>query len=435
MLHTDFSILVSSEMKQKIPQNGDSAGGRQFIPCGDHACFGIVGARRSAASQAALLMTAILLFLGGCSSYKPPAFKLNLEGRDPTRVKPAQREAVEEMLTDLFGTPDEPRVPPGLDLDLSLLQRAAGPIGRDITGTERGLFRKHCVVCHGISGDGAGPIAEMLNPYPRDFRQGVFKFTSVAGGAKPLRSDLLRTLKRGLPGTGMPSFSPLSPEDLDALVEYVRYLSIRGETELFLLRTVVDENEPLPLQRRFVLEEGVRPIAALWRLAEEQPGQYVIVPQRPKLSPEELTAAIERGKALYQETRAQCVKCHGPDGRGDGSETELFDDWNKAKKGITDEQTRALAKWFALPLQSLRPRNFHDGLFHGGGRPEDIYLRIYIGIPGTPMPAAGPAPGTPGVFTSDEIWDLTFYVLSLARRTSSVPEDATVPAGASAKSR
>ncbi len=360
--------------------------------------------------------TVILLILGGCSSYKPPDFKLNLEGRDPATVKPVQREAIEEVLTVLFGTPDDPHVPSGVDLDLALLKKAAGPIGRDFTGNERGLYRKHCAVCHGISGDGAGPIAEMLNPYPRDFRNGVFKYTSVAGGAKPLRSDLLRTLNRGLPGTGMPSFSPLSQEDLAALVEYVRYLSIRGETELFLLRAVVDENEPLPLRKQFVLDEGVRPVDAMWRLAEEEPEKYVVVPQRPRLSPEELAAAIERGKTLYQETRAQCTKCHGPEGRGDGSESELYDDWNKLKKGITEEQTHQLARWFSLPLQPLRPRNFEDGLFHGGGQPEDIYLRIYLGIPGTPMPAAGPAPGTPGVFQSQEIWDLTSYVLSLSHR-------------------
>ena len=422
-------------MKQKIPENGNAAGNRRPIPCGDRAAFGGGIIRRSAVVRGEVLAIAVLFLAAGCSSYKSPSFQLNLEGRDPASVKPAQREAVEEMLTDLFGTPDDPRVPPGVDLDLSLLQRAAGPIGRDVTGSERGLFRKHCVVCHGISGDGAGPIAEMLNPYPRDFRNGVFKFTSVAGGAKPLRSDLLRTLERGLPGTGMPSFSPLGPEDLDALAEYVRYLSIRGETELFLLRTVVDENEPLPLRRGFVLEEGVRPIDAMWRLAEEQPQQYVIVPQRPNLAPDKLAAAVRRGKALYQEPRAQCTTCHGPDGRGDGSETELFDDWNKAKMGITDAQTQQLAKWFALPLQALEPRNFHDGLFHGGGRPEDIYLRIYIGIPGTPMPAAGPAPGTPGVFTSDEIWDLTFYVLSLSRRGSSSQEDSASPASVSVNAR
>lgn len=410
----------SKDDQHKSDYRRTSRGGGPGVPA--------ASVRRDALVLGTVLTVAALILPGGCSSYKPPKFKLNLEGRDPATVKPAQREAVEEMLTELFGTPDDPRVPPRTDLDLSLVQRAAGPIGRDITGNERGLFRKHCAVCHGISGDGAGPIAEMLNPYPRDFRNGVFKFTSVSGGAKPLRSDLLRTLKRGLPGTGMPSFSPLSPEDLDALAEYVRYLSIRGETELFLLRTVVDENEPLPLQRRFVFEEGVRPVDAMWRLAEEQPEKYVVVPQRPKLSPEMLDAAIARGKALYQEPRAQCTKCHGPEGRGDGSETELFDDWNKAKKGVTDEQTRQLAKWFSLPLQPLRPRNFHDGLFHGGGRPEDIYLRIYIGIPGTPMPAAGAAPGTPGVFTPDEIWDLTFYVLSLSRGGASAEEGVSLPA-------
>ena len=55
-----------------------------------------------------------------------------------------------------------------------------------------------------IVGDGAGPAAAVLDPYPRDFRNGLFKYTSTAGGAKPLREDLLRTLQQGIPGTAMP---------------------------------------------------------------------------------------------------------------------------------------------------------------------------------------------------------------------------------------
>ena len=86
------------------------------------------------------------------------------------------------------------------------------------------------------------PVGRCLEPYPRDFRNGVFKYTSTAGGAKPVREDLLRTLRQGIPGTAMPSFRKLPDRRFDALVEYVKYLSIRGQTELYLLQAVVDED-------------------------------------------------------------------------------------------------------------------------------------------------------------------------------------------------
>ena len=43
------------------------------------------------------------------------------------------------------------------------------------------------------------PAAAVLEPYPRDYRRGVFKYTSTRAGAKPIRKDLQRTLYRGVP--------------------------------------------------------------------------------------------------------------------------------------------------------------------------------------------------------------------------------------------
>ncbi len=374
------------------------------------------GTRRGSVAQAIALLLAIT---AGCRHADSPAqFPLNLEGRDPATVSPAQRLAIVEALEELFGTPDEPRVPPGVGLRADLVVRAAGPANPASSRPTRGLFRTHCAACHGISGDGAGPRARHLDPYPRDYRPGLFKYTSTAGGAKPVAADLRRTLVHGLPGTAMPSFGALPAEDIEALVHYVRFLSIRGETELCLLRLVVDEDAYLPLDMELVMEEGVLPAAHSWELPEQQPEAYVVrPPARPPIgTPQQWLASVAKGQTAYASASAQCVKCHGPEGRGDGEEKELYDDWNKPKKGVTPEQTAQLARLFSLPIQQLRPRSFEEGVFHGGNRPEDLYLRIHVGIKGTPMAGVGPAPGTKGVLPPEDIWHVVHYVLWLAHQ-------------------
>ncbi len=360
------------------------------------------------------------LTLGGCDLSQSPAFKLNMEGRDPAQVSLAQKEAIRDALEQLFGTPDEPRVVEGSGLKLELLRMAAGPVAGEADGRQRGLFRRHCAGCHGISGDGAGPLATTFDPYPRDFRLGVFKFTSTRQDAKPLAEDLRRTVLRGIPGTGMPSFIELPPQEIDALVEYVKYLSLRGETERYLLELVVDEDEYLPLgsvAMESIREEGVLCVAESWALPERERRQYVIEPPpRPPVdTPQALAESIAQGRRLYAGKEAQCVKCHGPEGNGDGEEKELYDDWNKPKKGVTAAETQRLSRLYTLPIQRLRPRDFRRGAFRGGGRPEDLYRRIYAGIKGTPMPATGPMPGAAGVYTPEEIWHVVDYVLALSR--------------------
>ena len=358
-------------------------------------------------------LAAAVALLGGCSLGEAPQFRLNLEGRDPGSVSLAQTQAINEMLSDLFGTPDAPHVPEGANLDLARLERAAGAVGGDKDGRRRGLFRQLCVNCHGLGGDGSGPAAAALDPYPRDFRQGVFKYTSTTAGAPPCREDLRRTLLRGIPGTAMPSQIALPMDDIDALVEYVCYLSLRGQAELYLLQDVVDGDALLPLDRSVVLREGLLPAA---RRFADAAAQLIPVPRPPAAeTPEQLLASVAKGRELYGTKQSQCVKCHGPLGHGDGEEKEIYDDWNKVKKGVTPAETAKLARLFTLPLLRLRPRNFTEGIFHGGSRPEDLYLRLHLGIKGTPMPGVGPVPGNPGVLTADEIWHVVRYVQSLSQ--------------------
>ncbi len=90
---------------------------------------------------------------------------------------------------------------------------------------------RHCSHCHGTSGDGQGPTARYLTPSPRDYRDGVFKFTSTNDMSKVSRDDLARVIKYGIPGTYMPSFLLMTEDEHHAIVEYVRFLALRGEYE------------------------------------------------------------------------------------------------------------------------------------------------------------------------------------------------------------
>ena len=121
---------------------------------------------------------------------------------------------------------------------------------------------------------------------------------------------------------------------------------------------------------------------------------------------------IARGREIYLGENAKCFQCHGEQGRGDGEQSEdLYDEWNKPKRGTTPEETKRKAPRYRLPLRSVRPRDFTRGMFRGGDRPIDIYRRVHAGIKGTPMPAGS------GALTPEEVWCVVAYVRSLAGRT------------------
>ena len=387
---------------------------------------------------------ASLLLLTGCGKSEPPQFHLNMVAIADKQLPGEQQQEIANILEALFGTPDEPFVLPETGLDLTTLRVAAGPVRSDQFGKETGLYRRHCVHCHGTTGDGLGPTAMVLNPYPRDYRQGKFKFKSTERAAKPTGYDLESILRHGVPGTAMPSFDLLPDAEVKTLAEYVKYLSIRGETEIRLINAMseLSEGEKLQMARSALVDEILKPVAETWSVAS----QNIIQPEdKPDLA---WADSVAKGRELFYGAKANCVKCHGLGALGDG-QTNDYDDWNKAivelTKGldgdlatlktsteISSEDRAAIHKRVAeigsalrtdsLPPRNSIPRNLRQGIYRGGRSPVDLYQRIYAGINGVPMPGVGPAtPGAQGTLQPDEIWNLVDYVQSLPYESASEP--------------
>jgi mono/diheme cytochrome c family protein len=400
--------------------------------------------------QTILLWLMLAGLVVGCSKRKPVEFEPNMVFALASEMDIGypMSQALDEAqvaLKEYFGSPDDPRLPEFLSGPLSeIVQRdkliqASGPA--DAKG--RGLYRKHCVSCHGDTGNGRGPNAAISNPYPRDFRMGKFKYKSTGRGAKPLPEDLMAVIKNGIAGTTMVAIPELSDSDINVLADYVIYLAWRGEVERELIRQAEDiefdseglddlrnlyspgshlfEQEQLPLVRKTIEE-----VAQQWLDATEQikavPGAGAIPVQA---SVKELRAAaaasevsdlktsIERGKELFMSEAASCAKCHGASGHGEGQNQD-YDDWTKdwtLRINLDPMDERAIRPMLArgaLPPRKILPRDFREGIYRGGNTPEKIYHRIAYGIDGTPMPSIE------GVLPAEDVWHLVNFVRSLA---------------------
>ncbi len=383
------------------------------------------------------------------------AMSLEISRDVPTH---AAMEDVAAAVDELFGTPQTPKWPQQWMVDedernlvsLERLTVAAGEVSSDQDDVHTGLYQKHCVICHGISGSGAGAASRFQVPYPRDFRAGIFKWKSTARSEKPTREDLNRMLVTGIPGTPMPSFRNLPSNDREALVDYVIYLSVRGEVERRLLAYAVDmldydEGPPpddLRVQVRLrerdsraesdvpesielsQLSEGERAIAEVINNVVERwvSAEPSSVPPQPSLEGESLVESVAHGRELFNGPIAGCAGCHGKDGVG-GLPSLDYDDWTKeftTRIGITPEDAAAVKpfrKAGALPPRKIEPRTLADGLFRGGDDPETLYRRIHHGIAGTPMPGieiVDENQGTTGV-SSRDVWDLVNFLEELKK--------------------
>ena len=133
------------------------------------------------------------------------------------------------------------------------------------------IYMKRCWFCHGREGDGNGPVADYLNPRPRDFTAGAYKLRSTKSGEAPLGEDLFQTITKGIPGTGMQGF------------EGVLRTEERWQVIYFIEAFAADLFEGQSERVEIGLEKS---------------------------------GSVEEGKEVYQ--KAKCWECHGQEGRGDG---------------------------------------------------------------------------------------------------------------------
>lgn len=282
---------------------------------------------------------------------------------DPTTVPADARAALDAFSKEAFGTPAAPNDLPGT-LKLTKAHVAEGAK----------LFKRHCVDCHNVTGDGRGAKSgQFVVPFPRDYRQGVFKFTTSGDGIKPRRADLLRTLTDGLRGTAMPSFALLQEGERDLLAGYVIYLSVRGQVEFDSLRVLIDgkPNDP-PARLQTILAE--------WEKAEAAP-PLPAAPDDGEAESPAFQEAVRRGHKLFvAKTDDSCISCHGDYGR---KPVLRYDVWGTVAK----------------------PANLVEPQLKGGARPEDVYARVRFGIPAVGMPGHAPPK-----FTDRDVWDLVRFV-------------------------
>src|SRR5260370_42121751 len=136
-------------------------------------------------------------------------------------MKEADRQTLDKALTRICGPPAHARF--GASEATEPVKKLSQDLQLDEQTLAKGsaLYRHQCLHCHGLNGDGRGATAPWVNPHPRDYRLGRFKFTSSSqqeGRRKPRRNALLRTLREGIDGSSMPSFRLLSDDVLEALV-------------------------------------------------------------------------------------------------------------------------------------------------------------------------------------------------------------------------
>lgn len=303
------------------------------------------------------------------------------------------------------------------------------------------IYSISCILCHGSEGMGDGPASVFIGPYshprPNDFTRGVFKYRTTESGDLPTLSDLMRTIRYGIPGY-MPSFKHLGEAEVRQVALYVANTFIEDELPLESAELpepppvepvvvaglsseedLFDEEmsrtsgtEPLlsfsgkAAKRLSDLSRNAAGVTQLGYRSQESANNYRelvdILKQMDrnveinkeqldqltqiKATPLQSQLSAERGKAIFHEM--QCIACHGVNGKG-----------HEQKTNMKDEQ--------GLPIMAAdltQPSSFGNG-----NTRNDIFRTIMTGLNGTPMPSFSDL----FIGEEDRAWDLVEYVHSL----------------------
>jgi mono/diheme cytochrome c family protein len=241
------------------------------------------------------------------------------------------------------------------------------------------LFAVNCASCHGPLGKGDGPASTALNPKPRDFTSGYWRY----GGGE---ARVVETITQGSPGTAMASFSSLPIEDRFALAHYVRSLGPKLEP---------DKPEDLAWLGPTGGTGGATAAGgAAGGPAGGPTAPTPIIPIEKAMLAIEVSATppgvaladIEPDAAtdLYA---ARCASCHGPSGEG-GIPTRMLG---------SNPYGRVVTRSFGAPGASWADDS-------------SLFERIVLqGSPGYVMPASGD-------LSKSQVRDLYLHVLKLRAR-------------------
>ncbi|HTK70079.1 MAG TPA: c-type cytochrome [Candidatus Eisenbacteria bacterium] len=239
----------------------------------------------------------------------------------------------------------------------------------------KSLFAVNCASCHGNTGQGNGPASAALNPKPRDFTSGYWRY----GGGE---ARVVRTISEGSPGTAMAAFTSIPLEDRFALAHYVRslgpkeqedkpedlaWLGPTGGTSAPGGTPTAGPATPQPSKATMPIE------AAIALLAQPEPKVGV-----------SMTASSDTGEpgaSLYAE---RCVSCHGGGGEG----------------GV---RVRMIG---SAPYAYVTSRSLGDAQGAWTGDAGAFEKLILNGIPGYVMPANGD-------LSREALQDLRGYTLKL----------------------
>jgi DMSO reductase family type II enzyme heme b subunit len=200
----------------------------------------------------------------------------------------------------------------------------------------------------------------------------------------------------GEKGDGKGPAAPfLMPKPRDFTFGVYKYKSTVGNgppSDQDLLRTITDgmPGTAMPGWKDVLGEADRRNVIAFIKTFSdvfefEKPGpQLSFAGQSPSSE-----RVIATGREVYR--KAKCFECHGDSGKGNPSK-KLRDDWG----------------------EPVWPRNLtKPWTFRGGSGANDIYTRLTVGIPGSPMPVYGD-PSKKEALSSEERWSAAQYVAALA---------------------